>query len=246
MARIIFTLEDGTEIEAELDSDIVTVGRNPDSAVVLPSPSVSGNHATIKRRGDGYFVQDLGTTNGTKLNGVDVEEARLEHGDRLSFGDVPAVVQLTEKPAVAEAPPKPVSYPMPNAPLATAPPVVGVGLQPPQRRGPRRGSGTYRPPSEYNQGSGCAGFIGLLVFLFVAFVAGMCIRHYKEHQSFLLQDVYKKYMDKSEHEDSMAPAKPGAGTPAKVEPKQGAEKSATPPANPEAPKPTGAGAMEKQ
>ena len=74
MARIVFTLEDGTEIETELDSDLVTIGRHPESMVVLPSSSVSSHHATIKRRGDDYYVQDLGTTNGTKLNGAEVEE----------------------------------------------------------------------------------------------------------------------------------------------------------------------------
>lgn len=258
MARIIFTLEDGTEIEVELDGDLVTIGRSPESDVVLPSPSVSGNHATIKRRGEGYFVQDLGTTNGTKLNGVEVEEARLEHGDRLSFGDVPAVVQLTDKPAAAETTPKAVSYPMPSVSGTTAAaPVAGVGAAPPGRRGPRRGTGgTYRPSTDYEQGSGCAGFIGLLVFLAIAFIAGMSIRHYKEHNSFLLQDLYKKYMDKSEQGGSVAPAKPASGTPAKDESKPAsstpeANKPATPPANPEppkpeSPKPPGGAAMDKQ
>ena len=62
MARIVLTLEDGVEIVTELDSDVITVGRHPESIVVLPSTSVSSHHATIKRRGGVYFVQDLGTT----------------------------------------------------------------------------------------------------------------------------------------------------------------------------------------
>src|SRR6186997_631631 len=113
MARIVFTLEDGVEIETELDSEVMTVGRHPDSIIVLPSGSVSAHHATIKRRGKDYYVQDLGTTNGTKLNGVDVEEAKLDDGDKITFGDVHGVVHLTEA-----APP--VRTPMP-APDIVAP-----------------------------------------------------------------------------------------------------------------------------
>jgi pSer/pThr/pTyr-binding forkhead associated (FHA) protein len=203
MARIIFTLEDGTEIETELDADTITIGRHPDCNVVLPSVSVSGQHATIKHRGDGYFVQDLGTTNGTKLNGVDVEEARLEHGDRLFFGDVPAVVQLMEKPARPETPAKSVSYPASNmrdtgSVLPAAVPAAGI-----QRRVAPRHS-TYVPRSSAS--SGCAGFMALLIFLLFAFIAGLCIRHAVEHGGFLIVDLVKKYTEKGDQ----SAAKPGS------------------------------------
>src|SRR5215207_8046325 len=104
MARIVLTLEDGVEIVTELDSDVITVGRHPESIVVLPSGSVSSHHATIKRRGGDFYVQDLGTTNGTKLNGVDVEEAKLDDGDRITFGDVHGVVHLTDAPVTRSVP----------------------------------------------------------------------------------------------------------------------------------------------
>lgn len=239
MARIIFTLEDGTEIETELDADTITIGRHPDSNVVLPSVSVSGQHATIKRRGDGYFVQDLGTTNGTKLNGVEVEEARLEHGDRLFFGDVPAVVQLVDKPAKAEAPPKSVSYPasdMKSTASTASVPAAGLPQRMPMRR-------SYTPTT--TQSSGCAGFLALLIFLVFAFIAGLCIRHAVEHGGFLIVDLAKKY---SERGESQAPAKPASD-------KKDAKDSSTPapaqgkpaePAKPETPKPAnGAAAPDK-
>jgi hypothetical protein len=93
MARIIFTLEDLSKIETDLTVDRITIGRLSENGVVLPSASVSGHHATIKRRGDAYFVQDHGSTNGTKINGVEIDEAKLEDGDRLFFGDISAVFQ---------------------------------------------------------------------------------------------------------------------------------------------------------
>src|SRR5438045_9737197 len=105
MARIVFTLEDGVEIESELDADVITIGRHPDSIIVLPSGSVSIHHATIKRRGTDFYVQDLGTTNGTKLNGVDVEEAKLDDGDKITFGDVRGIVHLREPVVEARLPP---------------------------------------------------------------------------------------------------------------------------------------------
>jgi hypothetical protein len=143
-------------------------------------------------------VQDLGTTNGTKLNGVEVEEARLEHGDRLYFGDVPAVFQLVDKPAKSEAPPKSVSYPLPDLKsTGTVPQATSAGPAGVRRIAPRR---SYTPSSAYQQSSGCAGFIGLLVFLAVAFIVGLCIRHYQEHNSFLIMDLFKKYSEKGEHE----------------------------------------------
>lgn len=216
MARIIFTLEDGTQIETELDADTITIGRHPDNNVELPSHSVSSQHATVRRRGDGYFIQDLGSTNGTKLNGVEVEEARLEHGDQLSLGDVPAVVQLEEVPRREEAVPTPVSYPSPSAPVAAPTPTFATSAGPGSVRRPMPRPTGYRPPSDYEQGSGCVGFIGLLLFLALAFIAGMCLRHAKDHGGFLLQDLYKKYTNKSENAGDVAPAKPADTKPAEA------------------------------
>jgi hypothetical protein len=178
MARIIFTLEDGTEIETELDSDVITVGRHHDSIVVLPSASVSSHHATIKRRGESYYVQDLGTTNGTKLNGVEIEEAKLEDGDTVTFGDIPGRVHLKDTPTVPKAP-------MPALPEATAiaTPVASPGRRPaPVRR-------TSVP--QHHESTGCAGFLIFLLLLLIAFVIGLHIRHGVETGGFMIGDILK-------------------------------------------------------
>lgn len=184
MARIIFTLEDGTEIYTELDSDIIAIGRHPESNVVLPSASVSAHHATIKRRADGYYVQDLGTTNGTKLNGVEVEEAKLEEGDRLSFGDIPALVQI-EVPAGQE--PVVVELPVPDGvPKAPPKPPAGKRLK---KLPPKKGIRRSFSAATYRQTSGCAGFIAVLTFLVAAFVGGVFIAHAVKYHRFLLPDL---------------------------------------------------------
>ncbi len=65
---------------------IVTVGRMPDSTIVLADPNVSRNHAEVRPHGDGYVVVDLGSTNGTRVNGVKISQHTLADGDEITFG----------------------------------------------------------------------------------------------------------------------------------------------------------------
>lgn len=70
-------------------ADLVTkVGRLPDCGVQIVDASVSRYHAEIRARGDGFVVVDLGSTNGTRVNGVRVYERELRDGDELAFGTV--------------------------------------------------------------------------------------------------------------------------------------------------------------
>jgi hypothetical protein len=70
-------------------SDAVTrVGRLPDCGVQLVDASVSRHHAELRARGEGWVVADLGSTNGTRVNGVRVDERELRDGDEVRFGTV--------------------------------------------------------------------------------------------------------------------------------------------------------------
>lgn len=70
-----------------LGEQIVTVGRMPTSTIVLADPNVSRNHAEIRPAGDGYVLVDLGSTNGSRLNGVRVASEELHDGDEVTFGN---------------------------------------------------------------------------------------------------------------------------------------------------------------
>jgi hypothetical protein len=70
-----------------LTESIITIGRHPDCNLVLADPNVSRNHAEIRPQGDKYVVVDLGSTNGSRVNGVRVDTQVLEDGDELSFGN---------------------------------------------------------------------------------------------------------------------------------------------------------------
>ncbi len=72
----------------------ITVGRGGGCGIVLPDDSyVSTVHARLFRRGNEVFVEDLGSRNGTFLNGDPVSTAtRLRRGDRVQFGETVAEV----------------------------------------------------------------------------------------------------------------------------------------------------------
>ena len=49
---------------------------------------ISGHHAVFKKQDDGYWIFDLGSKNGTTVNGERIEKARLMHGDEVDIGQV--------------------------------------------------------------------------------------------------------------------------------------------------------------
>lgn len=74
------------------------VGRSEQSRLVLAHPSVSSVHARLRWRGDRWTVRDLGSRNGTFVNGhpVDVRGHALERGDRVVFGDPAETWELVD------------------------------------------------------------------------------------------------------------------------------------------------------
>ncbi len=62
------------------------LGRSPDNDLILRDPATSGHHARVERRGEQFWIVDLGSTNGTLVNGEPIQEKELNHGDRISIG----------------------------------------------------------------------------------------------------------------------------------------------------------------
>jgi hypothetical protein len=77
-------LADGNRIA--VGEDPVTIGRLPECDVVLGDTKVSRRHAEVRRDGADVMVVDLGSTNGTKVNGAGVRERRLTDGDEITVG----------------------------------------------------------------------------------------------------------------------------------------------------------------
>lgn len=80
------TLPDGRRVV--LDQDKVTLGRLPECELAVADAGVSRRHAEVRRGADNtWVVSDLGSTNGTKVNGLRISDARqLEDGDEITVG----------------------------------------------------------------------------------------------------------------------------------------------------------------
>lgn len=64
------------------------LGRSPECLIILPSERVSREHAVVRQMHDGLQIEDLGSRNGTWVNGARIERAtRLQPGDQVTLGD---------------------------------------------------------------------------------------------------------------------------------------------------------------
>jgi hypothetical protein len=72
----------------ELKEPEITVGRLPDNKIQLEHASISGHHGKFRLDGLDYVVRDLGSTNGTRINGEKITEQRLRRNDHLRFGNI--------------------------------------------------------------------------------------------------------------------------------------------------------------
>ncbi len=71
---------------------VLTIGRSPEADILVEDPEVSRHHARVGRDGDGsFFAEDLGSRNGTLLNGARISRAPLDFGDKLTVGSTSMV-----------------------------------------------------------------------------------------------------------------------------------------------------------
>ena len=69
-----------------LEGGKVVLGRSKDSDIQVEDANVSRRHAELRREGDAWWLVDLGSTNGTELNGKRVQRSKLEDGDTITLG----------------------------------------------------------------------------------------------------------------------------------------------------------------
>jgi len=70
-----------------LPSGELSIGRDPSNHLWVPDPVLSRQHCVISHDGDQFLIRDLGSRNGTIVNGLTVQELRLHQGDQISIGD---------------------------------------------------------------------------------------------------------------------------------------------------------------
>jgi pSer/pThr/pTyr-binding forkhead associated (FHA) protein len=89
MPQFVVHLAEGKETAFSVEEDDIFIGRVPTiNDICINDPSVSRQHAHVKRREEGYTVYDLKSLNGVRVNGMAVSRALLRDGDRIRLGNI--------------------------------------------------------------------------------------------------------------------------------------------------------------
>jgi len=138
----------------DLNKDIVTLGRDITNDIVINDPEVSRHHMRMTRGAGGYTLEDLGSTNGTFVNGQRLTGARpMRPGDMIGLGETVTLSYESFAPGAAMPAPGIEAAPVSPAAPAQRPPVVAPQYpqQQPQPQQQPYGSG-YSPAPGYGAG----------------------------------------------------------------------------------------------
>ncbi len=86
MSKLVLSMNGAVQGEYELDKERVTIGRKPENDIQIDNLAVSGKHALVITILDDSFLEDLGSTNGTYVNGKLVKKHALKDGDVVAIG----------------------------------------------------------------------------------------------------------------------------------------------------------------
>ena len=86
MGKLVLYLADGSTLDILLNRERVTIGRRADNDICLPYPAVSAEHASVVTILSDSFLEDLGSTNGTLVNGRPVVKHFLRDRDQIDIG----------------------------------------------------------------------------------------------------------------------------------------------------------------
>ena len=86
MAKLVLSMNGVVQGEYELNQERLTIGRKPDNDIQIDNLAVSGKHALVITILDDSFLEDLGSTNGSYVNGKLVKKHALKDGDVIAIG----------------------------------------------------------------------------------------------------------------------------------------------------------------
>lgn len=86
MAKLVLSMNAAVQGEYQLDGERLTIGRKPENDIQIDNLAVSGKHALIITILDDSFLEDLGSTNGTYVNGKLIKKHALKDGDVIAIG----------------------------------------------------------------------------------------------------------------------------------------------------------------
>ena len=125
-ARLHWQFPPGREHSLVIEKDLIVIGRSRDCDIAILDERVSRRHAEIYFDGDNFLVSDLGSYNGTLLNGERLESTRpLQQGDQLQIGPVTLRFE-THTPSEEDSAPPPESRPTKIVPELGAQPYLEI------------------------------------------------------------------------------------------------------------------------
>lgn len=86
MAKLMLSSEGRMLEEISLDKDSMTIGRKKSNEIHIDSMAVSGKHARIVKIGESFFIEDLGSTNGTFVNAEKITQTPITEDDVITLG----------------------------------------------------------------------------------------------------------------------------------------------------------------
>ncbi len=104
MAKLIIQQPDGEQLLTELDaSQSYVIGRSEDCSICIPAEAVSGQHASLTPSEQGWVLEDMGSSNGTSVNGQEMTQALLTDGSHIMLGGQIALLFTDDQPVAASA-----------------------------------------------------------------------------------------------------------------------------------------------
>ncbi len=103
MAKLILSLDGSVIREVPLDKERITIGRKPQNDIQIENLAVSGEHACIVTILHDSFLEDLGSTNGTVVNGSPIKKHILQHNDVIEIGKY-RLKYMGDAPAAGQTP----------------------------------------------------------------------------------------------------------------------------------------------
>ena len=98
-AVLVMFRNDGDRRSFSLSREMTVIGRRQDCDLMIPLGEISRKHCRIIKEADTLRIEDLGSSNGTYLNGKRIQEAVLSAGDTVQVGPVMFVLQVDGEPA---------------------------------------------------------------------------------------------------------------------------------------------------
>ncbi len=179
MAKLVILTQGLNGRAHELNVDRTTIGRVEDNMFQIADPSVSSHHCEVLLRGSDVVIKDLNSTNGTFINGEQINESVLKPGHTLRLGQIELKLE-TGTPASAPAS-APAKAPAPSPPKKTAEATMviprGVSLSELEGGGRPPGFDTSKDFSKKRNRGGIYFWIGvaivgiiIVVLLFMALI----------------------------------------------------------------------------